>query len=1292
MTVLSSDDLSPQAVTASLLEVPWRGDRKSHSSTASVNIVSQESGEVAGKGYSSDSGLFSTLIRKVRQFGKSKSKKSVHVLPSGSAMTMGTTTPDIVITQELTGTPGVLKFLPNPADDLRAPQYRGLDPFYSNDKGLSSLPRTSKIRRDIFVTNTSKPTVRCALSANPRARFESTLQLAFCAILLSKEPLSLNPQDDAVDTSLLDHTGRQWWSAIKVDPLAQSHIRWLISKLVAEFIKGSSIVSAAISEVVVLGPVLCREDFRALLSCFLAKFNERRLLDVDLLQGIVQLMQSGSPGLLVDDDMVQVLRSLRKRLQETHVPTKNHVFQIVFAISKVLEVMVRGGIEGLDRQRDHQSLLTVLRTLKGVDDDALLKFQVMYAYQTLLYLPDDETSWQAFLRYAESIAVGSSAVASVFKLDPKNALDAVEHLQQVAGNAVDVVKFNIDGIHAFEATVDGTVQTAEKDCCSGPKQAWFLTLQAARVFVEDGRLIEFNQLVCDAACRSNLNFQHGICQILGEMAVSPLWDITSRQRAVEFLGELYKVDAGQQKDTDVKQWIVSILSQISNVALHIVSASARTLLDELQREHVVIDTEDLHLLRTRLPLPVSSPLLRRSLDVPYINYDLESMRLQRLGERLFPISIPLRAKAKSSDKVSIPLMETVLNFVESDRRVFLVLGDSGSGKSTFCRQLERELWNNGSRIPLFIDLSSIHQPNIDLIKKHLENQHRISDSIIQELMRHQRFVLICDGYDESRLTANLYITNHLSQLDVKLVISCRNTFLHRDYQGRFHPRERDRYHNRASDRLEEATIAPLSEADIKEFIRQYVQDPAAQQYLSDITLSSHIDYWEKLSVVPDVLNLVKNPFLLTLALQALPSLPINTRDPTMLKVLQHDLYDGFIQEWIGTNKKRLQQAILAEDVCTERDDLLNDGFEWCVTDYLKRLADAIYQHQEGRPVVLYSRDHPEDWKVEFFGQGIRAKLLREASPLTREGIQHWFIHKSLLEYFYARSYYDPDDSDDEDDDFYGDGDDSCGGGGKSLGDRADGLNDDKGGSMGGNDGSTGGSGEQTGGNRDSTGGNGNSTGGNGNSTGGNGDSTGGNGDSTGGNGGSIGGTGDSGDGNNSHGEKDSPNRDGDDSHHGKDASSPKMKSKYSKPRSSTSSDPFSKRSLFNEPAVLQFLIERTRVDLRLKKRLFASIERSKSSPTPSVAAANAITILYKVGERFNNLDLSGVLIPSDYIVNESREFMETELVSMLSQLTPRVWLPSSDPMLWIPTLPPTSAPKRPLPNVIDKLEATNHPT
>ncbi|KAF9111172.1 hypothetical protein BGX30_007675, partial [Mortierella sp. GBA39] len=437
-------------------------------------------------------------------------------------------------------------------------------------------------------------------------------------------------------------------------------------------------------------------------------------------------------------------------------------------------------------------------------------------------------------------------------------------------------------------------------------------------------------------------------------------------------------------------------------------------------------------------------------------------------------------------------------------------------------------------------------------------------------------------------------------------------------------------------------------SDIKEFVRQHVLNFAAQVPSDNPSAPSFDDYWKKLSVIPNLMNLVSNPFLLTLALEALPSRSIEALDSKGLQAMQHNLYDGFIQEWVRVQQNRLEGTISKQDIRAAFDILLEYGFAWCVIDYLKKLANAIYLHQGGNPVVKFSRRHREDWKVEFFGSEIETTLLRDASPLTRAGIRHWFIHTSLLDYFRSRAYFDPDDYGDDDSDHGNDGgDDSWGGGydfhdggGNSPGGGGNGLTDDNGDSAGGNGGSTGGNAESTGNNGGSSGGNGGSSGGNGGSTSGNQNSSGGGGISSAGSGESSSGGNNGG----SCGDKNGSSGDGDGSRRQKDDARSKRKGNATKSRPSTPSDLFSKHNLLEEPSVLEFLVDRAISDSRLRKRLFSAIEQSKVSSAPSMAAANAITILFKSGNLSQDAVLDGVSIPSDYMLTATGS---TEPVQLL---------------------------------------------
>lgn len=254
-----------------------------------------------------------------------------------------------------------------------------------------------------------------------------------------------------------------------------------------------------------------------------------------------------------------------------------------------------------------------------------------------------------------------------------------------------------------------------------------------------------------------------------------------------------------------------------------------------------------------------------------------------------------------------PLKEKVHGFLASDRQVMLILGDSGAGKSTFNRYLESELLHTytcGGPIPLLINLPAIDRPDKDLIGEHLRN-YNFSEAQIHELKQYRQFVLICDGYDESQLTVNPHTTNLFNrpgQWKVKMVISCRTQYLGQDYRSRFIPDGIGHYTRQATDLFQEAVIAPFSKEQIEDYVEQYVP-------LEPRTWTTK-DYMDKLSTIPNLMDLVKNPFLLSLSLEALPKVTEGQQDLSAIKITRVQLYDTFVRHWLDVNSRRLQRTVL----------------------------------------------------------------------------------------------------------------------------------------------------------------------------------------------------------------------------------------------------------------------------------------------------------------------------------------------------------------------------------------------
>ncbi|KAK3839799.1 MAG: hypothetical protein J3R72DRAFT_492329 [Linnemannia gamsii] len=414
-----------------------------------------------------------------------------------------------------------------------------------------------------------------------------------------------------------------------------------------------------------------------------------------------------------------------------------------------------------------------------------------------------------------------------------------------------------------------------------------------------------------------------------------------------------------------------------------------------------------------------SRLFLADVDAPFLNanleHNLQRLRAQRLKERENALYIPPQAKPtlQSSDDTLFPLMEKVQEFLAGTGQVLLLLGDSGGGKSTFNLQLEHTLWmdyEEGGPIPLHINLPAINNPQKNMIDEQLQQLRLFSENQIQELRLHRQFVVICDGYDESQLKQNIYTSNFLNQPEqwrAKMVISCRSQYLGLDYRARFQPAG-DRYQQPMANLFQEAVIAPFSKTQIEQYVEQFVQKAPSQSIGGSQSSWTVADYIDRLNKIPKLIELVSNPFLLMLALRALPNVVCSGDDLSNIRLTRVGLYDSFIEQWLEMNKHRLNNSTLSTEARAVLDELLDAEFVQVGIDYQKDLASAIFQHQGGNPVVKYIQHREgQSWKTVFFSTDAKITMLRESSPLTRSGNQYRFLHRSILEYLYSRVVSDP---------------------------------------------------------------------------------------------------------------------------------------------------------------------------------------------------------------------------------------------------------------------------------------------
>ncbi|KAF9917415.1 hypothetical protein BX616_001084 [Lobosporangium transversale] len=874
-------------------------------------------------------------------------------------------------------------------------------------KLVQSLPvqAIATISKNIFNNNRPPTIVRYSVPKID-ANLNDIHQLVYC--------LSLVPTAPAPTTDLNDHE-KKWCQTISDDPGEYERLRKLASDVIEMFINDEIKAEATVAEVVALAPVLDRGLFTRLLMAFINGISRNIMLQTHLLEGLAQLMQRAPPGYLDSDDLVSILNALNSRLRVTHGQSGDHLYRMSATVSHVLDAMVNNQIKGLKRGQLHEPLAAYLKQLKESPDPHLV-YQAAYAFQALLYIPDDETTMQSMLRRTSVVLRGVFGVVSAVKdVNMKVFMDEISNIQKELPSVIDIMDLSLqvykDSTSLYESGATFK-QCMEEGLIFSRRSAWYPALRVADALLQTGELIKFKTLVCEASCRNDAVFQWGLCQRLGQIAADAQWSMDARQDAITFLGEIYMNDQEWGSHVHVKQWIIHILRKLSSLPLGLQG----TLLDDLEK-HGSLEKQEVyrsclqepmiqHPFTFTLPLSTSSHLLDRVQKKPDVENSLRQLKRRRVeaeNNQGFYIQQYAKASPQASDTKLFLLMDKVKEFLDSDRKVLLVQGDSGAGKSTFNRALERTLWDTcqsrHGRIPLFINLPAIDKPEKDLVAKQLRD-YGFTDSQIKELKMNRPFILICDGYDESLQTSNLYVANRLNQpgeWEAQMVISCRSEYLGLDYRDRFQPM--DRNHQADAGLFQEAVIMPFNETQIDDYIEQYVTvvDP----------LWRVDDYRRALKMVPSLQDLVKNPFILSMSLEVLPRMVDPSCNISSTKIKRITLYDQFVELWLERGKKRLGETLRPEDRKMFR-IFTDEGFAQNGIKYLTELAIAIYRHQDGNPVVEYSPFKDKGtWKEAYFSKENRSNLLREASPLTRTGIQHRFLHRSILEYSLVRAIFEP---------------------------------------------------------------------------------------------------------------------------------------------------------------------------------------------------------------------------------------------------------------------------------------------
>lgn len=341
------------------------------------------------------------------------------------------------------------------------------------------------------------------------------------------------------------------------------------------------------------------------------------------------------------------------------------------------------------------------------------------------------------------------------------------------------------------------------------------------------------------------------------------------------------------------------------------------------------------------------------------------------------------------------LDQAINDFMKGDNKVFLLLGDSGAGKSTYLRYLENRLWKDWTPkkpIPLFISLPALKLPFKEAITEAL-TERGFNDAEQKDLKSKYSFLFLMDGYDELKQQKNLYEENQLNEWNAQTIITCRTQYLNGEqscYQNFFTPPAENLI---SIVSLDEASLSPFTPQQIEAYCRKFIDmhkiPRTWDQYKADI------------ASVLDLAKIIENPFLLRIVAEVLPSIiqaHKQSQSQQQLKLSRIEIFDAFVKSWFNREERRLLRMDTGIKIPDIKKAFAGFAASLALEMEQKDLESVVYEESSD----LFEKKS-SDWD-NYFKSDAKIALVRSGVPLHKIGPHSYaFIHPSLQEYFIARA-------------------------------------------------------------------------------------------------------------------------------------------------------------------------------------------------------------------------------------------------------------------------------------------------
>ncbi|KAG0286696.1 hypothetical protein BGZ97_007335, partial [Linnemannia gamsii] len=691
-------------------------------------------------------------------------------------------------------------------------------------------------------------------------------------------------------------------------------------------------------------------------------------------------------------DYVQLLQALLGSLEKIHADQNLEQARAVLdAIALLLDQMVYLQVKEIDRVGIEAPLKTALNRFVDQKKYPELAWPIQYIQQALARLPNDERFSEALVRRLLPI-LGGLSYLTAFGV-------------KIASAEAFLSGFEPDKLWEAYQCFKDVFEIGNPRCAS-----WYGELRFIDVLIGLGRLDLVGTLLEKDWEKREAPFLQGVCDRLERIACVQQ-DPSARDSALRLL-KGFEADTWTQ---DVQRYARQTRHRLALIwPTPDIEAMARLdeapaawhpfwqsnpsnpilkAVQEKSRRHAYIN--QLQALTLHATMARHQPLVQLgdSVDRLKTAYLTTLKEIDTIKNALAHYIAPEGLESAHATE-RFTLMDKVEAFLQSDKKVLLLLGEAGSGKSTFGRYLARQLWKTippstqeERPVPLFIALADCPPSGGDLVEHYLLDQ-KFKPETIDQLREQKQFILILDGFDEIKdRTQAFYTRNRLDRWNAQVIISSRPEYLEEGYRSQF--QERGEFNT-----LQEYWLAPVSDDWVTRYIKMY----CAQHPVADWDVDR---YEAALNALPTLKEMIRRPFLLRMALEVLPILNTERQKTPLTRIA---LYDQFISLWWERSLERLQHIELNVEEEKALRKLkphfsakgLRTSQEMAIALTKAKTINAIYETENGQI-------QPEAWRPYLENPTEGARLLLFNTPLIRQNNHYRFLHKSIQDYLVARA-------------------------------------------------------------------------------------------------------------------------------------------------------------------------------------------------------------------------------------------------------------------------------------------------